>query len=773
MIIGINAVNIKSGGGISHIENILVNLTKEILEKEKVDKIIVWSSPTLYYNLSKIKLLKNIVFVKINDNLLYNILWKFIFLYVNLKKYRCDVLFSLDGIILRKFKKNIILFQNLLPFSNYEILRYGLSYQTFKLIFLRFIYYFSQKNADGVIYLNKYGRSKIQNYLGKKKNRIIGHGVSKDYFFNRKKILINNKKTINIIYVSPIDLYKHQWNVVKAVELLQRDNFNVKLHIVGFFSNQEAKRKFMESFNQLNSYKKNSVIYHGFLKKEEIINLLKKMNIFIFASSCESFGITLLEAMANKLPIFSSNMSGIPTTTGKKIIYFDPLDHLSIYKKLKKNLVRTVFLKKMINSYKKILSEFQWKKSSIATIKFIKEVYNKNYNYKYEKKITTAATKNFFLEFIDKNIFNLLYLNSSFSLIITFFLLYFFSSGSISVDFIIKSSFVMILTQIFSSNVKNISVIDKDNILLNYHFKLRLIISLVLISSYIFISIFLLSLQNFNLFLFVLFFILSAWISELRIAYNEIQNYKKDSIIIFFLYIFVYQFFLILLNLIDSELALIIYLSLNTFINILYFYKFFIKIKFTQFKINKLNFFQINSLAFFSSLFLISTTFVMRFIFDMKLDSILVKDIIFCFALSNLPGSLIASTFGSSYITRDIALPKLFKIFLFFYILFFFITAFIFVTKMFDNNEFLQILTYSLLGGFFMYIAQIFRILNLKIIYNRENVFLRDIFTSLFTIILVLLYITFDLIYLLYFSYALFAFLIYSFSYKSYGIIKK
>jgi hypothetical protein len=34
MIIGINAVNIKSGGGISHIENILVNLSRKILEKE-------------------------------------------------------------------------------------------------------------------------------------------------------------------------------------------------------------------------------------------------------------------------------------------------------------------------------------------------------------------------------------------------------------------------------------------------------------------------------------------------------------------------------------------------------------------------------------------------------------------------------------------------------------------------------------------------------------------------------------------------------------------
>ena len=774
MIIGINAVNIKSGGGISHIKNILVNLTREILEKEKVDKIIIWCSPVLHYNLSEIKLSKNIVVVIINDNFLYNIFWKFFFLYKHLKKNKCDALYSLDGIVLRKYKKSIILFQNLIPFSNNEILRYGLSYQAFKLILLRFIYFFSQRNADGVVYLNIYGRNKIQKYIGKKKNRIIAHGISRDYFYNKKKNFINIKKTINIIYVSPVDLYKHQWNVIKAVELLIRDNFKVKLHIVGFYSNERAKKLFLESFNQLNSYKKNSVIYHGFLKQKEIINLLKKMDIFAFASSCESFGITLLEAMASKLPIFSSKMSGIPSTAGKKIIYFDPLNYLSIYKKLKENLTNTFSLKNMTNSYKKTLAPFQWKESSIKTIKFIKEVYKKNYNYQREKKTTTADIKNYILTFFNKNIFNFLYLYYSFFLILTFFLLYFFSSSVFSVDFIIKSSFVMFLTQIFSSNVKNISTMDKNINLINYHFKLRLIISLTFILSYIFISILLLSLQNFTLFLFILFFILTAWISELRVAYNEIQSSKKDSIIVFFLYIFGYLLFLILLNLIDSESALIIYLSYSTFINILYFYKLFINISFIKFKSNKFKFFQKNDLSLISSLFLVLTTFAMRIFFDMKLDSIIVKDIIFCFALASLPGSLIATTFGSSYITRDTPIPKIFKIFMFFYILLFFASILIFVTKIFDNNyEFFQILTYSLLGGFFMYGAQIFRILNLKIIYNRENVFLRDIYSSLFTIILVLLFIAFDLLYLLYFSYALFALLIYSFPYKSHGIIKK
>ena len=498
------------------------------------------------------------------------------------------------------------------------------------------------------------------------------------------------------------------------------------------------------------------------------------MNIFVFASSCESFGITLLEAMASKLPIFSSNMSGIPQTAGKKIIYFDPLNHFSIYKKLKENLTNTVLMNKMANSYNKMLTKFNWKESSIETIKFIKEVYDKNYNYQREKKITTAVIKNYFLKFINKNIFNLLYLNTSFFLIFTFILLYFFSNSVISVDFIIKSSFVIILTQIFSSNVRNISIIDRDINLLNYHFKLRLIISLIFFLSLIFISTLLLSTHNSTIFLFILLFVLSAWISELRITHNEIQNFKKDSIIYFFLYMLGYLLFLILLSLIDNELALIIYLSYNIFFNILYSYKLFINIKFNKFKINIFHFVKNNNLSFFSTFFLISTTFVMRFIFDMKLNTTLVNDIILCFALANLPGSLIATTFGTSYITRDSPLPKIFKIFMFFYILLFFATTLIFVTKISDNNnEFLQILTYSLLGGFFMYGAQVFRILNLKIIYNRKSVFLRDILISLFTIILVILHIAIDLVYLLYFSYALFAFLIYSFSYKSHGISKK
>ena len=46
MIIGINAVNINSGGGIAHIENILVNITKDFFKNN--NKIIIWVNPKVF-----------------------------------------------------------------------------------------------------------------------------------------------------------------------------------------------------------------------------------------------------------------------------------------------------------------------------------------------------------------------------------------------------------------------------------------------------------------------------------------------------------------------------------------------------------------------------------------------------------------------------------------------------------------------------------------------------------------------------------------------------
>ena len=74
-----------------------------------------------------------------------------------------------------------------MPFCNHEIIKYGLSLSTLKLVLLRFLYFISLKNSDAVIYLSKYSKTKIENKIGKaKKSIIISHGISKDFLLKKK-----------------------------------------------------------------------------------------------------------------------------------------------------------------------------------------------------------------------------------------------------------------------------------------------------------------------------------------------------------------------------------------------------------------------------------------------------------------------------------------------------------------------------------------------------------------------------------------------------------
>ena len=77
MIIGINASNIKSVGGINHINNIIEYIDENYSLKYEIDKIIIWASSKAYLELKKIK--KGNFYKKVKyDNFLYNLFGNFI-----------------------------------------------------------------------------------------------------------------------------------------------------------------------------------------------------------------------------------------------------------------------------------------------------------------------------------------------------------------------------------------------------------------------------------------------------------------------------------------------------------------------------------------------------------------------------------------------------------------------------------------------------------------------------------------------------------------------
>ena len=123
---------------------------------------------------------------------------------------------------------------------------------------------------------------------------MIPHGiiqaekVKKEYRFN---------ETIRMLYASTVKQYKHQWDLIEVVGQLRQQGFPLELHLIG--SGDRAALKRMRESIQKHDQFGEFVQYHGGLTHSATLQWYAEADLFAFPSSCETFGISLLEAMAH------------------------------------------------------------------------------------------------------------------------------------------------------------------------------------------------------------------------------------------------------------------------------------------------------------------------------------------------------------------------------------------------------------------------------------------------------------------------------------------
>ncbi len=375
MIIGIDALTIRTGGGITHLKELLANFDPKIFNLKKV--ILFSNEETLKQIPSKEWLIK-ISHPLLNRSLIYTIIWKIIYFNSELKKNGCELLFSPGGIYNGNFRPYVSMSQNMLIFEKKESYRYGLSYMRFRLLILNILQKRSFKNAAGIIFLSKYAKLYISNNinLNGKLISIIPHGIN-EWFKNKQKIQkniddYNSEHPFRILYISTVDVYKHQWNVVEAVTHLREAGFDLELTLIGS-AYQPALKKLMKSIHNRN---KSYIHYLGSVPYSEIEIYYKNSDMFIFASTCENYPNILVEAMASGLPILSSSYGPMQEILGKEGCYFDPLNISDIEEKMKKLLVDPK-LRQNISEYGYNLAQsYSWVKTSNDTFSFLNRIYN-------------------------------------------------------------------------------------------------------------------------------------------------------------------------------------------------------------------------------------------------------------------------------------------------------------------------------------------------------------------------------------------------------------
>ena len=373
--LGIDATNIRVGGGVTH----LVELLRAAHPEEHgIARIVIWGgTATLQLIEERPWLFKNTP-PALDQGLLQRTLWQHFQLSQSVKEEKCDVLFVPGGNYVGNYHPIVTMSRNLLPFEWRELRRFGWSWMTVKLSLLRFAQTRSYKRADGLIFLNQYASKTVMKVVKKAggKTTIIPHGINVRFSMEpREQLLINKYDPSNpfrILYVSTVDMFKHQWVVAAAVANLRNKGIPVTLDLVGGAYPPALKKmnKVLELVDPGSEY----IQYRGAIPYSKLHELYGSANLGLFASSCENMPNILVELMASGLPIVCSRYGPMPEVLGDAGEYFDPEDVKDIERAIAKMIHSPEFRKhKSKLSYERS-KLYSWEECASKTIEFLSKV---------------------------------------------------------------------------------------------------------------------------------------------------------------------------------------------------------------------------------------------------------------------------------------------------------------------------------------------------------------------------------------------------------------
>jgi glycosyltransferase involved in cell wall biosynthesis len=372
LVVGIDASRNRSGGAKAHLLGIIRDSNPLA---HGIERVHVWSYRSLLAGLPDLPWLVKHNPPELERSLPHQIWWQYRALPLEAKKHGCNVLLNTDAGSVCRFRPAVTMSRDMLSYEPGEIKRFGLSKARLRLMMLRIVQSQSMRFADGVIFLTQYAARVIQQTTGAlHRIAIIPHGVGRAFVDRDSRATwpTDSRRSIRCLYVSNAAMYKHQWEVVRAISLLRGRGFDLELVLAGGGRGRAA--RLLEKEIADNDPAGAFVKCLGFVPHDDLPSLLAEADLFVFASSCENMPNTLVEAMAIGLPIACSNRGPMPEVLRDGGVYFDPEDPHSIAAAIEK-LIRDPELRMSVAKRAKGLSgQYSWARCAAETWSFLKAV---------------------------------------------------------------------------------------------------------------------------------------------------------------------------------------------------------------------------------------------------------------------------------------------------------------------------------------------------------------------------------------------------------------
>ena len=330
MRLGIDASNIRDGGGLGHLSEMLRAAQPQ---EHGITKVVVWGGQTTLERMPSSSWLECRHEPMLDQSLPVRTYWQMRKL-PRLAAEHCDCLLAPGGISYGAFSPFVTISQNMLPFEFAELRRYGFSSLAAKYLLIRLAQISSFRRAESAIFVTKYSRALVKQAAGLKGDYpIIPYGINQDFlqYPREQKTLVEYSfdQPFKLLYVSKLEPYKHHSQVVEAIGQLRSEGLPVALDLIGSPETPARLRHLSDTINRVDA-DRNFIHYNGHISYQDLLAAYHQADGFVFASSCETLPNILLEAMAAGLPIASSSYGPMPEALGEAGVYFDPVKPESI-----------------------------------------------------------------------------------------------------------------------------------------------------------------------------------------------------------------------------------------------------------------------------------------------------------------------------------------------------------------------------------------------------------------------------------------------------------
>lgn len=195
----------------------------------------------------------------------------------------------------------------------------------------------SVKWAQKIITPSESAKNDLLRYykVNPEKIAIINHGAGGERY-QISNIENNNLRVddIKILFIGRLEKRKNVANLVKAFNILRSmanlDGRKIKLTLVGRpgFGYEKIKKEIE------NSPFKKDIEIKGYVSEDEKLKILQEAYVLIAPSLAEGFGLPILEAQAQNVPVLCSDIPPFKEVAKDSVLYFDPQNNADIAVKM-------------------------------------------------------------------------------------------------------------------------------------------------------------------------------------------------------------------------------------------------------------------------------------------------------------------------------------------------------------------------------------------------------------------------------------------------------